>query len=101
MPIRFSAQRMSVVAWVGWIEAAECFDPALGGFRALLRGVRQIRDGALAEAVPDLVWEDSLMHVFATLPAIGSELVTLARGTFGATRAPAMVVPALRNLALG
>jgi predicted Zn-dependent protease len=87
--------------WVGWIEAAECFDPAHGGFRALLRGVRQIRDGVLAEAVPDLVWEDSLMHVFAALPAIGSELVTLARGTFGATRAPAMVVPALHNLELG
>jgi predicted Zn-dependent protease len=86
---------------VGWIERAECYDPRHGDFRAVLRGVREIRDGERGRPVVDLVWEDSLLRVFGALPAIGSELAVVARGTFGAIVAPSAVILNPRRLRVG
>ncbi|HEV7516494.1 MAG TPA: metallopeptidase TldD-related protein, partial [Thermoanaerobaculia bacterium] len=47
--------------WVGSLAPLECFDRRELRFRAVARGVRRIADGALGPAVPDLVWEGSLV----------------------------------------
>lgn len=84
---------------LGWCERFELFDPGHARFRAVIRGVRRVdASGRLAEALPDLVWEDSLLHVLARLVAVGRHSTTMARGTFGGTRAPAFVIPEARSL---
>lgn len=85
---------------IGWLERPECLDPGALKIRAHARGVRRIRSGRLAEALPDLIWEDSLLRVLARLLAIGSEVVVRAAATtpLGAISAPALVVQEIEGL---
>ena len=62
--------------WIGWLDQVECFEPSRVQIRAHARGVRRIRDGGLAEGLPDLVWEDSLLRALSNLLGVGSEPVT-------------------------
>ncbi len=80
---------------IGWLEPLECFEPTRLQVRALLRGVRRIRDGRLAEPLPDLVWETSLLRTFSSLLGVGREPARrLSRdGYFGGTSAPTIAVP--------
>jgi predicted Zn-dependent protease len=82
----------------GWIERVECFDPRHADVRVVLRGVRRVRDGRLAEPLPDLMWEDSLIRVLGTLLGVGRETVAVTRGTFGGIVAPPVVVAQPRVL---
>ncbi|MCP4203295.1 MAG: hypothetical protein GY769_15335 [bacterium] len=59
--------------WIGWLENLECFEPQRVGFRARARGVRLIQNGALGPAVPDFIWEDSLLRAFSGLAGLGAD----------------------------
>ena len=61
--------------WIGWLDQVECFEPSRVQIRAHARGVRRIREGKLAEGLPDLIWEDSLLRAFSNLLGVGSEPV--------------------------
>ncbi len=65
-------------------------------FRVRLCGVRHIRDGHFAEALPELVWEDDLLRVLQKVEAVAREPVSLAWGDgfLGGVTAPALVVVA-------
>lgn len=80
--------------FIGWIESAICTDAEHLQFRAVARGVRRIVDGGLGPALPDLVWEASLLRMFARLEAVGERTVVRTTPTtpLGAIAAPAVVV---------
>lgn len=78
--------------WVGWLDSLECFEPSRLQIRAVLRGVRRIRDGRLAEPLADLVWETSLLRGFASIAGIGS---TASRSLGGDGYLGGISVPAL------
>ena len=61
--------------WIGWLDQVECFEPSRVQIRAHARGVRRIREGKLAEGLPDLIWEDSLLRAFSNLLGVGAEPV--------------------------
>jgi len=58
--------------WIGWFDGVECFEPSRVQIRALARSVRRIENGTLTAAMPDLIWEDSLLRAFSNLLGIGS-----------------------------
>ena len=77
--------------FIGWLERVECFDAPRVRFRATARGVRRITDGSLGPPLPDLIWEDSLLHALSNIAGLGSETVTWSLGGFaGALSAPAL-----------
>ena len=80
--------------WVGELQRLECYDTRRLQARGLARRVRRIRDGALAEPLPDLVWEESLLHALGQVRGIGNRSQTLAvpDGALGGIRAPLLVL---------
>lgn len=80
--------------WVGWLEAACCTDPRRLQFRAAARGLRRIRDGRLAEGLPDAWWEDSVLRIFSERPLLGVETTRRLGhdGVLGGVNAPAVVM---------
>lgn len=80
--------------FVGWVDRAECYDPAHLRVRMVARGVRRIAGGELAEPVADFVWHESLLAALARLRAIGESPVVLATATtpLGGISAPAVVL---------
>jgi hypothetical protein len=80
--------------WIGWLDDVESTDGHRLGFRALARGLRQVRGGRLAAAVPDAVWEDSLLRLLSERPLVGvARGLRLSRdGYLGGVLAPAMTV---------
>jgi predicted Zn-dependent protease len=88
--------------WISGLDPVECFDPCRLRFRATARGVRRIAGGELARAVPDLVWEDSLLELFNRVVAVGSETASWAMGggLLGAVTSPALVVERAADLRL-
>jgi predicted Zn-dependent protease len=80
--------------WVGWLDSLECYEPQRLQIRAVLRGVRRIRDGALAESLPDLVWESSLLRALSSLEGIGSRAVRAlgGEGVLGGISAPPLAI---------
>jgi len=58
--------------WIGWLDSVAPIEPRRVRFMAHARGVRRIRDGALAEALPDCIWDESLLRCLSESPAIGS-----------------------------
>jgi predicted Zn-dependent protease len=86
--------------WLGWLHHLESHEPQRVQFRARAGGVRRIRDGRLAEALPDLIWEDSLLRAFSTLLGIGQEPALRANpdGYLGATSAPALTIGEVEGL---
>jgi predicted Zn-dependent protease len=86
--------------WIGWLDQVECFEPSRVQVRAVARGVRRIADGKLAEGLPDLVWEDSLLRAFSNLLGVGSEPVLRIShdGVLGGISTPAMAIADTTNL---
>lgn len=77
MPGNESAEDLLAAAdgglFIGWLDHVECFEPKRVGFRARARGVRRIENGKLGAAVPDFVWEDSLLRAFSGLAGLGAD----------------------------
>lgn len=59
--------------FIGWLDHIECFEPKRVGFRARARGARRIENGKLGAAVPDFLWEDSLLRAFSGLAGLGAD----------------------------
>ncbi|HEX6199561.1 MAG TPA: metallopeptidase TldD-related protein [Thermoanaerobaculia bacterium] len=79
--------------WIGALEGLECFDRSRVAARARVLGARRVEEGRLAEGLPELVWEDSLLRLFSRVLAVGGEPVRLADPAFmGGTSAPMLVV---------
>ncbi|MEZ5333589.1 MAG: metallopeptidase TldD-related protein [Thermoanaerobaculia bacterium] len=80
--------------WVGALDGLECLDAARLEFRAHARGLRHIREGALAERAPDALWHDSLLRLLSERPLLGaSRARRLSRdGFLGGILAPAVTV---------
>jgi len=80
--------------WIGWLDQVECFEPSRVQIRAHARGVRRISGGKLAEGLPDLIWEDSLLRAFSNLLGIGSEPVLRLNhdGVLGGISTPALAI---------
>jgi predicted Zn-dependent protease len=84
--------------WVTWLDAPRAFDPAALRFRAHLRGVRRLENGALGAPVPDLVWEDHLPALLERVLGVGRTVVTTVAAAdplFGATTAPMLAFEAV------
>ena len=80
--------------WVGRLGALECFEPGRLQIRAVLQDARRIRDGRLAEPLPEIVWQTSLVRALADIQGLGA---TPARslggsGYLGGVSAPAMAL---------
>lgn len=82
--------------WIGWLDAVAPIEPHRVRFLAHARGVRRIRNGRLAEALPDCIWDDSLLRCLSESPQVGSELVRrLSRdGVLGGVCAPPVLLSA-------
>ena len=81
---------------IGWLDPPECFEPSQLRIRARARCARRIENGRLGAALPDFVWEESLLRALARLRAIGRETVVQSTPTtpLGAITAPAVVLAA-------
>jgi predicted Zn-dependent protease len=83
------------------LERLEIYDPARLRFRALTRGLREVRDGALGRPLADAVWEDSLDRIFRDVATLSAETVTQAQetGMPGGVTAPGLVLapPGIRH----
>ncbi len=86
--------------WISRLDAVECFDPSRMLIRGRARGVRRIQAGQLRQPLPDLVWEDSLLRIFASLHCLGSTTArrVSADGVLGGICAPAVAVSAATAL---
>lgn len=88
--------------WISRLERVECFDPSRMLIRARARGVRLIGKGHLRRPLPDLVWEDSLLRIFASLGGLGRTTARRlsADGVLGGICAPAVVLGSATSLEL-
>jgi len=88
--------------WIGWLDHLECFEPKRVLARALARGARRIRDGKLADALPDLVWEDSLLRALANVIGVADNPVRRfgRAGILGGFSAPSIAVTEVAGLAI-
>ena len=86
--------------FIGWLDRPECYEPNQLRVRALARGARRIEGGKLGAPLPDLVWDESLLHAFARLRGIGSELVvrSMSSTPLGAIAAPMLVLEEANKL---
>ncbi len=85
--------------WIGWLEPLECYDPTRVRIRATALGARRIEGGALGAALPDLLWDDSLLRALSGL--LGVADVSVVRGDdgfFGATSCPALALAEVSGL---
>ncbi|MGD2114292.1 MAG: metallopeptidase TldD-related protein [Acidobacteriota bacterium] len=75
--------------WIAGFEELECFDPGRIAVRGRSIGARRVRGGELAEPVPAVIWEDSLLRLFSKVRALGGTPVVLAEdGGMGGVSAP-------------
>jgi PmbA protein len=86
--------------YVGWLDRPECYEPNQLRVRALARGVRLIENGRLGAPLPDLVWDESLLHAFARLRGVGRELVvrSMPSTPLGGIAAPSLVLEEANKL---
>ena len=79
---------------IGHLEHVECYEPLQLRIRAVARGVRRIENGELGEALPDCLWETSLLRALARLRGIGTQPISRVVSTtpFGAITAPPIVL---------
>ncbi len=80
--------------WISRLDAVECFDTSRMAVRARARGVRRIDDGKLSQPLPDVLWEDSLLRIFAGFVALGRTTTCRlsADKVLGGISAPAVVL---------
>lgn len=83
--------------FIGWLDDLEIIEPRRVGFRARARGARRIHNGQLGAAVPDFIWEDSLLREFSALQGIGADTARRLGddGYLGGISAPAVAVGAV------
>lgn len=63
--------------WIGALERLELSGPPTYSLRAVARGLRRIgSDGALAEAVCDGIWDDTVGRLLASLAALGDRTIS-------------------------
>ncbi len=81
--------------WIGRLDGVGPVEPRRVRFLAHARGVRRIRDGALAEPVADFIWDDSLLRCLSESPVPGDTLGRrLSRdGILGGVCAPYLMFP--------
>ncbi|HEV7668874.1 MAG TPA: metallopeptidase TldD-related protein [Thermoanaerobaculia bacterium] len=89
--------------WIAALSPLEVYDPGTLRFRAVAHGVRRIEGGKIGPAVPNLIWEASLLEVFARIAAFGAERIAVSDRShgapwLGATLAPAMALEPLFTL---
>lgn len=86
--------------YVGWLDRPECYEPNQLRVRALARGVRRIENGRLGAPLPDLVWDESLLHAFARLRGVGQDVVvrSMPSTPLGAIAAPSLVLEEANKL---
>jgi PmbA protein len=85
--------------WIGALEGLSCGDPSRLAARARAVGARRIEGGRLGAGLPDLLWEDSLLRLFASLRAVGGEPVRLAEAwSLGGVAAPMIAVDGAEEL---
>ncbi len=79
---------------IGWLDPPECFEPSQLRIRTVARCVHRIENGRLGAALPDLIWEESLLRALARLRSIGNEPAVCSTPTtpLGAISAPAIVL---------
>ncbi|MCB1034697.1 MAG: hypothetical protein KDD47_12770 [Acidobacteria bacterium] len=80
--------------WISAFRRLACHDPVRLLFRAESRGLRRIRQGRLAEALPDRIVEGNLADLLRRARLAGRETVaqSVGDGIFGAVTAPALVL---------
>ncbi len=80
--------------WIPRLLRVECFDSHRMLLRLRARGARVVSDGRLGAALPDLVWEGSLLRMLADLEGLGRDLVTRSQGSaiLGGIAAPASLI---------
>ena len=80
--------------WVGQLASLECLEPRRLQIRAVLRDLRRIRDGRLAEPVPEIVWQTSLVRALASVRGLGATTALSLGGSgyLGGISAPAMAI---------
>lgn len=80
--------------FIGWLEPLECFEPQQLHFRTIARGMRRVENGTLGAALPDCIWEDSLLRALARLQGVGTRPVVRSTPStpLGGISAPALVL---------
>jgi predicted Zn-dependent protease len=80
--------------WIGSLDHLECTDPLRVRIRAHARGVRRIRNGLLGPAIPDLIWEDSLLRILSNVNKLSRDPVRrfAHTGILGGICAPALAI---------
>ena len=88
--------------WIGWLDQVECFEPGRVQIRARASGVRRIVNGELAQGVPNLIWEDSLLRALSNLMRIGdSRVIRISRdGFLGGISTPSIAIAGVSGLRL-
>jgi PmbA protein len=88
--------------FVSELVGFELHDPRGANFRARCHGVRRVHDHQLGDAVPNLVWQASVLGVLANVLAVGSECVRIAAegDWLGSTVAPGLVLGEVNGLRL-
>ena len=83
--------------WVSSFSHFDWTDPSRLGVRCRARGLRRIRGGCLAEALPDRILETSLEDLLGRVLKAGNTAVSraLGSGVFGGTTAPALLLERL------
>ncbi len=86
--------------WIGALDRVECFEPGRVQIRGHASGVRRIVNGELAEGLPDLLWEDSLLRALSNLSGVGDSTVvrTSQDGFLGGISAPAVAISGVTGL---
>lgn len=87
------------VFW-GAITKAEVYDPRRMQVRLRATGVRRVNASGAGEALPDVLWEGSLLRAFSRLLAVGRESVRVTPGDrlLGGVVAPSLVVAEMPGL---
>jgi predicted Zn-dependent protease len=80
--------------WISRLDQATLEDAQRGSFRARARGVRGIDAAGLERAVPDQVWESSLLRCFAHLLGVGRDVIVARTSSsfWGGITTPALLL---------
>lgn len=84
--------------FVAALDHGVTYPPHGTQLRARLRGVRRVTAAGLGEALPDLIWEDSLLRALSHVLAVGDEAVCTAPGDdiLGGVNAPELVIDGVK-----
>jgi len=86
--------------WIARFDRLECYEPRRLLVRGVARGVRRVDGGRLADPLPDLVWDESLLQAFGHVLGLGieSHVVSDPSGCLGAISTPSMALGEVTGL---